>query len=258
MTGEEEIGAGEAGERARRWHHVRQALVCDVAEPWAHGTVMRATAYPDYWDYNVLRVEDDPGIGVDELIDAADKALTGLAHRRIDFDLAAAADPRREGFKDRGWRTLRLLYMRHECRPPPGEDVAVEEVPYDDVIELRRMWHTEDFPDGGEAERYHAQARVVALSHGARVFAVRREGAAAAFAQLEHHDGSAEITQVYVHPDRRGDGLGTAITRSSIEAAGAVDDLWIAADDEDRPRELYARLGFRPAWTSMETTRFPD
>ena len=64
----------------------------------------------------------------------------------------------------------------------------------------------EDFPDQGESERYHAQARVVALSHGARVFAVRRDGAAVAFAQLEHHGGSAEITQVYVHPDHRGGG----------------------------------------------------
>ena len=58
-------------------------------------------------------------------------------------------------------------------------------------------------------------------------------------------------------PTRRGNGIGTAITRSSIDAAGEVDDLWISADDEDRPKDLYARLGFRPAWLSMELTRLP-
>ena len=45
------------------------------------------------------------------------------------------------------------------------------------------------------------------------------------------------------------------MTRAAIEAAGDVRDLWIVADDEDRPKELYARLGFRPAWTAMEFTR---
>jgi hypothetical protein len=29
------------------------------------------------------------------------------------------------------------------------------------------------------------------------------------------------------------------------------------ADDEDRPKELYARLGFRPVYTAMEFTRLP-
>jgi hypothetical protein len=37
-----------------------------------------------------------------------------------------------------------------------------------------------------------------------------------------------------------------------------VRDLWIVADDEGRPKELYARLGFRPAWTPIEFTRWPD
>jgi hypothetical protein len=32
------------------------------------------------------------------------------------------------------------------------------------------------------------------------------------------------------------------MTRAAIEAAGDEHDLWIAADDEDRPKQLYARL----------------
>ena len=47
------------------------------------------------------------------------------------------------------------------------------------------------------------------------------------------------------------------MTRAAIEAAGGVRDLWIAADDDDRPKELYARLGFRPAWTEMEFLLLP-
>ena len=91
-----------------------------------------------------------------------------------------------------------------------------------------------------------------------RVLAVHEGGAPAAFAQLEHVGGAAEITQVYVDPEHRGGGRGTAMTRAAIEAAGDVRDLWIVADDEDRPKQLYARLGFRPAWTAMEFVRLPS
>jgi ribosomal protein S18 acetylase RimI-like enzyme len=77
------------------------------------------------------------------------------------------------------------------------------------------------------------------------------------FAQLESVGDAAEITQVYVHPDYRGEGCGTTLTVAAIASAWDARDLWIAADDEDRPKELYARLGFRPAWRSMEITRWP-
>ena len=51
--------------------------------------------------------------------------------------------------------------------------------------------------------------------------------------------------------------MGTALTRAAIGAAGRVRDLWIIADDEGRPKELYARLGFRPAWRMIEFLRRP-
>jgi GNAT superfamily N-acetyltransferase len=84
------------------------------------------------------------------------------------------------------------------------------------------------------------------------VVAVREGDRPIAFAQLERLGSAAEVSQVYVHPDHRGRGLGTALTQAAIAAAGDVGDLWITADDEDRAKDLYARLGFRPAWTSME------
>jgi ribosomal protein S18 acetylase RimI-like enzyme len=245
-----------AAARARDWNHGRQAAVCDVVEPWAHGTVLRATRYPVYFDFNVVRVEDDPGMTVDDLVALADQALAGLGHRRVDFDIAAAAEPLREGFEAKGWRAVRLLWMRHEAPPPPGPDLPVEELHYDAVDDLRVAWHEEDFP-GQDPGSYHAYAREVSMRRSVRVLAVREGGAPVAFAQIERDGAAAEITQVYVHPEHRGGGRGTAMTRAAIEAAGDARDLWIVADDEDRPKRLYARLGFRPAWTAMEFLRLP-
>jgi GNAT superfamily N-acetyltransferase len=232
------------------------AGICDVMEPWPHGTVVRATRYPSYYDFNVVRVEDDPRMTVEELVAFSDEALAGLAHRRIEFDMIGPADAVRAGFQSRGWEATRLLWMHHESPPPPGPDVAVERVPYDAVIELRTAWHREDYPDQDPAA-YHAEAREVAMRRAVEVLAVREHGEPVAFAQLEREGSAAEITQVYVHPDHRGGGRGTAMTRAAIEAAGDVGDLWIVADDEDRPKDLYRRLGFRPAWTTMEFTRLP-
>jgi ribosomal protein S18 acetylase RimI-like enzyme len=243
-------------ERARAWLHAAQEAVCDVAEPWAHGTVLRASRYPSYWDYNTVRVEEDPGLSVEELVAFADEALAGLDHRRVDFERSDAAEPLRQGFEARGWLTERLVWMRHEAAAPAPPDIPVEEVPYDDVEDLRAAWHAEDFPEhdlGGHL----AEAREVAHRHSVRVLAVREAGEPVAFAQLEHDGRSAEIGQVYVHPEHRGRGLGTAMTCAAIDAAGEAEDLWIVADDAGRPKELYSRLGFRPVWTAVETLRLP-
>jgi GNAT superfamily N-acetyltransferase len=242
--------------RARAWRDATHAAVCDVLAPWEHGTVARATSYPSYFDFNVVRVEDDPALSAEELIAFADDALAGLGHRRVDFDVAAAGERLRADFEARGWKAVRLVWMHHDGSTPPGPSIAVDEVPYDAVHDLRVAWHQEDFPTE-DAAGYHAQAREVAMRRDAQILAVHEEGTPVAFAQLERNGPAAEITQVYVHPDHRGGGRGTAMTRAAIDAAGELRDLWIVADDDDRPKELYARLGFRPAWTTLELTLWP-
>ena len=242
-------------ERARAWRNAAHAAICDVVEPWEHGTIVRSTRYPSYYDYNLVRVEDAGPIAIDALASIADRALAGLGHRRVTFDNVSTAEPLRAGFEAAGWKVMRLLWLRHDG-PLPATDPthAVEVVPYDEVEQLRRAWHEEDFP-GGDPTSFHVAAREVALRRGAVVLAVRQRGAAIAFAQLESGDDAAEVSHVYVHPDHRGGGLGTAVTGAAIRAASGVRDLWICADDEDRPKRLYARLGFRPVWTTIELER---
>jgi GNAT superfamily N-acetyltransferase len=219
--------------------------------------VVRATRYPDYYDLNAVRVEEDPAMSTEELVAFADEALSGLAHRRVDFDLVDVAESLRGGLEAKGWEATRLLWLRHEAPLRPGPDIAVEAVPYDAVQDLRRAWSREDFPDQ-DPGAFLAQAREVDLSQEVQVLAVRERSVPVAFAQLHQRGAAAEITHVYVHPEQRGNLLGTALTRAAIDAAGAVRDLWIVADDEARPKELYARLGFGPAWASMEFERHPS
>jgi ribosomal protein S18 acetylase RimI-like enzyme len=239
-------------QRARDWHHAHQAAVCDSIEPWAHGTVVRASFYPTYYSFNLVRVEQEPELSAGQLASVADEALAGLEHRRIDFEDIAAADARRAELNALGWRTTRLVWMHHDHSLPPGADeLEVSEAPYEAADELRLAWHLEE-DDGSEYELFKVAAREVSEARGVRVLTVTEEGRTIAFAQLERSGGGAEITQVYVHPDHRGEGRGTAMTRAAVRAGAGAEDLWIVADDEDRPKELYRRLGFTPVWYSME------
>jgi ribosomal protein S18 acetylase RimI-like enzyme len=201
--------------RAREWRDAGHAAVCDSIEPWAHGTIARASRYPTYYDFNVLRVEED-----------VEKAT-------------------------------RLLWMLQQAPVPSGDaGPAVEEVDYDETEELRLSWHLEDFAET-EYERFRIGAREIAMAKGTRVLIIREQGEPIAFTQVQWDGGSAEINGVYVHPEHRGRGLGTAITRAAIAVASEAEDLWIVADDEDRPKDLYARLGFRTVWTTIEFLRLP-
>lgn len=230
--------------------------MCDVLEPWEHGTIVRASAFPSYYDLNVVRVESDPRMTSAELIAFADEALAPLAHRRIDFEDSAAAEPLRPGFHARGWLSERLVWMLHDATPRPGPHIPVEEVPYEAVHGLRIAWHREDFPTLDPSD-YLGQARTVAERLGSRVLAVLERGEPIAFAQVDRIGRAAEVAQVFVRADRRGRGIGTAVTRAAIAAAADADEVWIVADDEGRPKQLYKRLGFRPAWTATEFVRLP-
>jgi GNAT superfamily N-acetyltransferase len=139
-----------------------------------------------------------------------------------------------------------LIFMLHDGRtlPQPCRD-ELTEVDYDEVRELRDIWHREDFGEHASTDAFHGQAREIAELSDVRVIAALKDGAPVAFAQVETHDGASEVAQVFVHPDRRGAGLGGALTSSAVQiAASAAPDVWICADRDDRPRELYERLGF--------------
>lgn len=240
-------------EAAIAWQHSCQALIVDSVEPWAHGSVLRTPLAPDWWDANLVRLEGaDPGMSANELIALVDGLQADLQHRRVVIEDEAAGARLRDDFADAGWETERLV-MLLRAGPPPEAPEDVVEAPYADTRALRLEWHHSS--DWGDEEALHLDsADAVAARIGTRAFVTR--GEIVGFCSMVSGEDGAEIDQAYVTPAARGDGLGARLISAAL-AAGGHHTNWIVADDEGRPKGLYQRLGFEPAWRWHTFTRLP-
>ena len=238
------------------WRRAQQALACEVLTPWEHGTVLRTPSAPTYWDCNLVRVEDAaPSLGAPALMDAADALLAGLGHRKVEVEDEAAGARLRPAFAAAGWHTERLAAMLRTGPPPPAPP-GVEEVPFRATRDLRVEWHVYDTSDPAAMRHLALQEEPIAERRGLRAFAIREDARPIAFATLAPGDGAVEVDLLYVTAEHRGRGLGASLVAAAL-AAGGADRAWIDADDEDRPRELYARLGFATVWRRHAFTRPP-
>jgi ribosomal protein S18 acetylase RimI-like enzyme len=235
----------DAEARFLGWHRTWKRRVCDQVTLFSHGQVYRSARYPDYWSYNCIEVERP--MSAQEMVEAADHQLADCPHRFAEWVVPMPEEVISE-LRARDWIVMPLIYMLHDGRELSVGEEQFAEVEYDAVRGLRELWHDEDFGDRDDhpfTEAFYSQAREVAGLADVRVIAALREGRPIGFAQLQTHDGGSEVTEVYVHPDHRAAGLGAALTTQAIHAGAAVAaDIWICADRDGRPRELYKRLGF--------------
>jgi GNAT superfamily N-acetyltransferase len=226
-------------------------------ERWAHGTLVRASAVPSFWDFNLVRVESaDPGLGARAIAAVADDWLRDLGHRRIEVEDEALGARLRPGLLEIGYSSERLLWMLRTDRPPePVAGVDVQEVGLAETRPLHEAWLVEE-GIGLDAEFLDAE-QALAVRRGLRVLAIVEDGAPAAYLRILSGRDSAEIDDFYCMPERRGGGLGSALLRAALNmlAADGTRRAFIGADDEGRPKHLYARLGFRPAWVQHVFTK---
>ena len=255
------------------WRRAQQALACDELVPWEHGTVLRTPSVPTYWDCNLVRVEGAvPELDAPALMAAADELLAGMDHRKVEVEDEAAGARLRPAFATGGWHTERLAVMLRTGPPPPAPP-GVEEVPLSATRDLRAEWYAYDASDPESMHRLAAEQEPIGERRGLRAFVIRADAAGGvadrapgaagagatapvAFATLAPGAGAAEIDLLYVTPAHRGRGLGAALVAAAL-AAGGHDRAWIEADDQDRPRKLYERLGFATVWRRHAFTRAP-
>jgi GNAT superfamily N-acetyltransferase len=197
-------------------------------------------------EVNVVRVEATaPRVRAGEIAFAAEQRFPSapaveVLHEPIGAALAPA-------FAAAGWQVSRHLLMALEDRPP--EVAAVEEVSPDAVWPLREEWMRSEPWGGDDAvaamlrwERWRAELT------GARAFCAFAGGRAASMCLLLATPHADEVERVYTTPSQRGRGLAYAVVARAAREAG--DQLtFLFTDAHGAAQHLYARLGFRSAWT---------
>ena len=251
---------GSAADRdaAIEWLRDVHTRVCDRVDPLPHGAAVHATAHPDYYDFNLLRLEQPADVTADEIAAVADRHYAGHGHRKaqvFDFALGERLRPR---FEQLGWHPEGLVWMIHDG-PAPNLPAGLRPEPATDeqVRPIRLSWVEPPHSPEGVAAFMPTDEEVGRLL-GARNLILRdAAGEPIAFTRFLAFEGRAEVQNVFVSPDHRGRGLGGGLTAATVAQALAegARRVFIVADAFGRPRELYSRLGFRPVWELFEFTR---
>ena len=226
------------------------------AAPHPLGLALRDDRFPRAHIFNQLRVTTTQ-VGADELLAALDTLQGHLTHRVAfveDEALGSALAPlvRAVGFQVERHQYM-VLQRPRDREPLPG--LARAAAPEEHAAVEAAV--TREYPHGKEE-------RVVADLAGARA-AVREQvetlrivGPAGsppvAHATLMRRDGVAQLEDVATFEAARGRGIARAVCSFGVDAAGA-DLLFLVADADDWPKQLYAKLGFDRVGTSWNFTK---
>ena len=224
----------------------RADMAWSRSEPTRFGTAVFDDRVPKRYDSNYLLVEKlPPDTAAEEL--AADAAAHG---RRMIFFHPAPDEALVSGFRTLGWRVDRHVFMAQRApvtRSGPLD--LVRELDADALREARRRliagypWAAPEVID-----QLHEAKRLIRERVETRFYGLVVDGQVVSYADLYVEAPIAQIEDVGTLEEHRGKGYASAVVlRAAAEArARGADLVFLVADAEDWPQQLYRRLGFEP------------
>jgi ribosomal protein S18 acetylase RimI-like enzyme len=230
-------------------------------EPWRFGRAFFHDDFPVRYDSNFLLVERPlHGTPAERLAEEADRVLSAFRHREIVVEdgedgALAALDLVRLGY--RADRLLVMAVRRGSVRPARAE---VEERSLEELRPLHLEIMRRDPESTQAAEPLTDFLKVLRDRAGARFFAARADGELAACCELYPAGDVAQIENVNTLEEFRGRGLAGACVLHAIEEARAdgADLVFLHADANDWPRDLYEQLGFDVIGSRWSFVRAPQ
>jgi GNAT superfamily N-acetyltransferase len=237
---------------ARALEFMRAVLVstADEARSIPAGLVVMTPSLPAVWSANQLRVTE--AVGFEEMIELAEGQLPEQDYVDLALEHQDAGPALEPAFRGAAWKVERDLVMVLSHPPDrPADTGVVVEAGEDELMDLMARWYAED-PEPTPIERAQLvdYNRREARVHGDRLLGVRSsDGQLVAMAKLRSDGSAAQVEDVYTVPEARGRGYARAVVSRAVEGAQAdgAELIFIVADDNDWPKLLYGRIGFRPA-----------
>jgi GNAT superfamily N-acetyltransferase len=221
----------------------------DELSPIEAGWVARTPSLPSVWSVNQLRVTEP--LGFEAVLELADAALAGLSYQQIAVEHQDAGPALEDEFRGAGWKVDREVLMVLSARPDREADtsmvVGAGEL---EVIEVMKRWHSEDrVVSADEMAQLTEFSQREARACGDRLFGVRSsDGQLVAITKLRSAGSTAQVEDVYTVPEARGRGFGRGLVTHAVAMAREAghEMIFIEADDNDWPKQLYRQVGFRP------------
>ena len=229
---------------------VRQNLAktADELRPIEAGCVVSTPSLPGVWSVNQIRVA--PPLGFEPLIQLAEEQLAAMRYVHIVSENQETGTDLEEAFRAAGWKTEREVWMVLAEEPDRASDTSlVVDAGEDEVSELMRRWYAEDELSALALDQLVEFGRRESRACADRLLGVRSsDGHLVAVSKLRSDGRTAQVEDVYTAPEARGRGFGRAVVTRAVELArdDGHDLIFIGADDNDWPKQLYARIGFRP------------
>jgi ribosomal protein S18 acetylase RimI-like enzyme len=202
-------------------------------------------------DSNYLLVDRLPlGTGAQGLADEAERILggAGLKHRAVmcfDAGLGERLEPQ---FQELGWNVRRHIWMAQLREPEKSADLSMVEEVAEADLRPGRTAEIIQYPWGSEEVAQQLMEAKVLLADRAttRFFGVRVDGEIVSWSDLYVAQGVGQVEDVATKEAYRGNGFATAVVLRATQEARAegADLVFLVADGDDWPKELYGKLGF--------------
>jgi GNAT superfamily N-acetyltransferase len=224
-----------------------------VAYDW--GRAFLCPSLPLVWDLNWILIERE-GMGVEEVIVAADEALADFQHRTV--AIRSEADGARlakefEGVP--GWEVENTVYMAWRGETGREAKSEVREARLADCEDLRRELIRSRLPDEvtepeATAEQLLEMDRRFSAAAAGRWFLAPSQEPASACC-LFSQSGIGQVEAVVTLPSAGGRGLAQAAVLAAVEASREAGHrvTFLGADADDWPRLMYEKLGFETCGT---------
>lgn len=229
-------------------------------EPFRFGTAVFTPELPLRHDSNYLLVENLPdGISPTELVEEAERVqgAAGLEHRLFLFRDAALGERFAPELVSLGWRRDHHVLMAQRRQPERVVDTRIVSEVTEAALRDARERQIRSFPWGTpEVARQLLDAKR-RIPVDARFFAVIADGAVASYGDLYIDGDIAQVEDVATVPEQRGRGYASAVVLRAAEEARAdgAELVFLVADAEDWPKELYRRLGFDEIGANLKLLR---
>jgi ribosomal protein S18 acetylase RimI-like enzyme len=214
-----------------------------------YGTAVFMPELPLRYDSNYLLADRlTPDVDAAALAAEADRlqGTAGLGHRTIMLHDPHAADRLAAGFAALGWGESRFVVMAQRREPERAVDTALAAETDEETLYAAREAHLLGYQWATREVVGQLLAARRLIPTQTRHFAVFVGGEPASWAELYLEGDVGQIEAVVTAEQHRNRGYASAVVlRAAQEARAAGADLvFLVADADDWPRQLYQRLGF--------------